>query len=162
MRKSYLVFLLILTAGSGGAVWFGARSSPVQGSERAAPVPVGAIPAERRDVPIYLYGLGNVQAYNSVLVRAQVDGQITEVAFKEGQQLKAGDILVKIDPRIYQASLDQAVAKRAQDQAQLENARLDLKRYTSLIEKNSVARQQFDTTQAQVAQLERPSRATKL
>jgi len=86
-------------------VWRTLFTRPGLGARR--PVPVGAIPAARRDVPIYLYGLGNVQAYNSVLVRAQVDGQITEVAFKEGQQLKAGDILVKIDPRIYQASLDQ-------------------------------------------------------
>ncbi len=154
MRKSYLAILLILAAGSGAGMWLGARSSPVDGSLRVALVPVGAIPVARRDVPIYLYGLGNVLAYNSVLVRAQVDGQIIEVAFKEGQQVRAGDVLVKIDPRIYQASLDQALAKRAQDQAQLDNARLDLKRYTSLIEKNSVAHQQFDTTAAQVAQLE--------
>ncbi len=121
---------------------------------RVAPVPVGVSPAVRRDVPIYLYGLGNVQAYNSVIARAQVDGQITEVAFKEGQLLKAGDVLIKIDPRIYQASLDQAMAKRAQDQAQLDNARRDFQRYTTLIEKNAVARKQFDTAQAQVAQLE--------
>jgi len=154
MRKSYVAILLILAAGSGAGMWLGARSSPVDGSLRVALVPVGAIPVARRDVPIYLYGLGNVLAYNSVLVRAQVDGQIIEVAFKEGQQVRAGDVLVKIDPRIYQASLDQALAKRAQDQAQLDNARLDLKRYTSLIEKNSVAHQQFDTTAAQVAQLE--------
>jgi len=88
-----------------------------------------------------------------VLVRAQVDGQITEVAFKEGQQLK----LATFSSRLIRASIRQSRSsgsQRAQDQAQLENARLDLKRYTSLIEKNSVARQQFDTTQAQVAQLE--------
>jgi multidrug efflux system membrane fusion protein len=95
-----------------------------------------------------------VQAYNSVTVRAQIDGQIMEVAFKEGQELKAGDILVKIDPRTYHAGLDQALAKKAQDQALLDNARRDLQRHAALVEKNLVARQQFDTTKAQVAQLE--------
>jgi multidrug efflux system membrane fusion protein len=89
-----------------------------------------------------------------VTVRAQVDGQITEVVFKEGQEVKVGDILVKIDSRSYQATLDQALAKKAQDQAQLDNARRDFLRYTGLIEKNSIARQQVDTAQAQVAQLE--------
>jgi len=159
MRKSYLAFLLILAAGSGGAVWFGARSSPVQGSERAAPC-CWCDPAARRDVPIYLYGLGNVQAYNSCCARS---GRRSDYrgAFKEGQQLKAGDILVKIDPRIYQASLDQAVAKGLR----ISTTRKRSPRSQALhlaYRKNSVARQQFDTTQAQVAQLERPSRATKL
>jgi membrane fusion protein, multidrug efflux system len=154
MGKSRLAFLLILAAGSATGLWFGARSSPVGGPARVAPVPVGASATVRRDVPVYLFGLGNVQAYNVVTVRAQVDGQITEVVFKEGQEVKAGDVLVKIDSRSYQANLDQALAKMAQDQAQLDNTRRDLQRYTGLIEKNSIARQQVDTTQAQVAQLE--------
>jgi membrane fusion protein, multidrug efflux system len=154
MRKSHLAFLLVLAAGSATGWWFSARSSPVGGPARLAPVPVGASAAVRRDVPVYLFGLGNVQAYNVVTIRAQVDGQITEVAFKEGQELKAGDVLVKIDPRSYQANLDQALAKKAQDQAQLDNARRDLQRYTTLIEKNSIAPQQFDLTQAQVVRLE--------
>jgi membrane fusion protein, multidrug efflux system len=154
MRKFYLAFLLVLAAGSATGWWFSARSSPVGGSVRLAPVPVGASAALRRDVPVYLFGLGNVQAYNVVTIRAQVDGQITEVAFKEGQELKTGDVLVKIDPRSYQANLDQALAKKAQDQAQLDNARRDLQRYTTLIEKNSIAPQQFDLTQAQVVRLE--------
>ncbi|WOJ90865.1 efflux RND transporter periplasmic adaptor subunit [Methylocapsa polymorpha] len=154
MRKSHLAFLLILAVGSATGLWFGARSSPVEGPARVVPVPVGASAAARRDVPVYLLGLGNVQAYNSVTVRAQIDGQITEVAFKEGQDVNVGDVLVKIDRRSYQATLDQAVAKRAQDQAQLDNARRDLKRYNELIQSNSIARQQFDTTQAQVEQLQ--------
>jgi len=154
LRKSHLAFLLILAVGSATGLWFGARSSPVDGSARVVPVPVGASAASRRDVPVYLFGLGNVQAYNSVTVRAQIDGQIIEVAFKEGQDVNVGDVLVKIDPRSYQATLDQAVAKRAQDQAQLDNARRDLKRYNELIQSNSIARQQFDTTQAQVEQLQ--------
>jgi multidrug efflux system membrane fusion protein len=89
-----------------------------------------------------------------VTVRAQIDGQITEIAFTEGQQVKAGDILVRIDPRSYQATLDQAVAKRAQDQAQLDNARRDFQRYAALLKQDSIARQQVDATRAQVAQLE--------
>jgi membrane fusion protein, multidrug efflux system len=154
MRNFYLTILLILAIGTAMGLWFGTRSSAVEGPVRIAPVPVGASIARQHDVPIYLYGLGNVQAYNSVIARAQVDGQITEVAFKEGQLLKAGDILVKIDPRIYQARLDQAIATRAQDQAQLDNARRDFQRYAALIEKNAVARKQFDAAQAQVMQLE--------
>ncbi|WP_084572993.1 efflux RND transporter periplasmic adaptor subunit [Methylocapsa aurea] len=154
MRKTSLALASALAAGSAAGLWFGARSAPVDGPARVVPVPVGASPAARRDVPIYLFGLGNVQAYNSVAVRARIDGQITEVAFKEGQELKAGDVLVKIDARSFQANLDQALAKKAQDQAQLDNIRRDLQRHAALVEKNFVARQQFDTTQAQVAQLE--------
>jgi membrane fusion protein, multidrug efflux system len=154
MRKTHLAFLLILTAGSTTGLWFGARSSPVGDSERPTLVPVEASTVVRRDVPVYLFGLGNVQAYNTVTVRAQVDGQITEVAFKEGQDVKAGDVLIKIDPRSFQANLDQALAKKAQDQAQLDNIRRDLQRHAALVEKNYVARQQFEATQAQVAQLE--------
>lgn len=120
----------------------------------APAVPVSAAVASRRDVPVYLEGLGNVQAYNSVTIRPQVDGQLRQIAFKEGQELHAGDLLVQIDPRTYQAALDQAQAKRAQDQAQLTNARTDLVRYTGLVEKNYVARQQLDTTRALVNQLE--------
>jgi multidrug efflux system membrane fusion protein len=154
MRKAYLAILLILAAGAGAGVLFSARSSPVARPAPVAPVPVAASPAMRSEVPVYLYGLGAVQGYNSVSVRAQVDGQITEVAFQEGQQVKAGDILVRIDARSYQATFDQAVAKRAQDQALLDNARRDLQRYTGLLQQDSIARQQVDATRAQVAQFE--------
>jgi multidrug efflux system membrane fusion protein len=154
MRTSLLAATLVLGLGSAAGLWFGARSSPVAGPALVAPIPVGASAATRRDVPIYLHGLGNVQAFNSVTVRAQVDGQIIEAAFREGQQVKAGDVLVRIDPRSYQATLDQALARKAQDQAQLDNARRDFQRYSLLLRQNSIARQQVDTSQAQVAQLE--------
>ncbi len=154
MRAVHFAVLAVLAAGSGAGLWFGARSSTIVEPPRIAPVPVGASPAARVDFPIYLSGLGNVQAFNSVTVRAQVDGQITEVAFKEGEEVKAGDVLVKIDPRSYQAALDQARAKKAQDQAQLDNSRRDFQRYSLLLQQNSIARQQVDATQAQVAQLE--------
>ncbi len=152
MQKFLLAAFVVLSAGA--ALWFGGRSSPAAAPPPVAPAPVGASRAVRAEFPIYLFGLGNVQAFNSVTVRAQIDGQITEVAFKEGQEVKAGDVLVRIDPRGYQATLDQALAKKAQDQAQLDNARHDFQRYSVLLQQNSVARQQVDTTQALVAQLE--------
>ena len=154
MRKAGLVCLGILTSGLATGLWLNAHSLPVESTGHSPPVPVSVRKAVRRDVPVYLFGLGTVQAYNTVTARAQVDGQITDVLFKEGQEVKSGDVLVKIDPRSYQATLDQALAKKTQDQAQLDNARRDLQRYTMLLQKNSIASQQVDTAQALVAQLE--------
>ncbi|HXW69841.1 MAG TPA: efflux RND transporter periplasmic adaptor subunit [Methylocella sp.] len=154
MRKAGLVCLGVLTSGLATGLWLNAHSLPVESTSHSSPVPVSVRKAVRRDVPVYLFGLGTVQAYNTVTARAQVDGQITEVLFKEGQEVKSGDVLVKIDPRSYQATLDQAVAKKAQDQAQLDNAHRDLQRYTMLLQKNSIASQKVDTAQALVAQLE--------
>jgi multidrug efflux system membrane fusion protein len=110
--------------------------------------------ANRRDVPIHLLGLGNVQAYNTVTVRPQVDGQLVQIAFTEGQMVKAGEVLARIDPRSFQATLDQALARKAQDEAQLANARVDLQRYAGLVAHQYSSQQQYDTTRAQVAQLE--------
>jgi len=121
--------------------------------QQAAP-PVSVAKVMKRDMPTYAEGLGTVIAYNTVLIRSQVDGQLVRLAVKEGQDVKAGDLLFEIDPRLYQANYDQAVAKKAQDMAQLANAKLDLQRYTSLADKNYVARQQLDQTQAQVSQLQ--------
>ena len=86
-------------------------------------------PVEKADFPVYLTGLGTVQGFNTVVVRTRVDGQINRIAFKEGQFVKEGDTLVEIDPRPFQAALDQAKAKKAQDEANLANANLDLQRY---------------------------------
>jgi multidrug efflux system membrane fusion protein len=118
------------------------------------PVPVIAAATTRVDVPVYLDGVGTVRALNTVTVRAQVEGKLIEVAFKEGEDVKRGQVLARIDPTTFQAQLDQAVAKKAQDEATLANARLDLERYRRLVATNSVARQQLDTQQATVAQLE--------
>jgi multidrug efflux system membrane fusion protein len=118
------------------------------------PVPVIAAATSRADVPVYLDGVGTVRALNTVTVRAQVEGKLIEVSFREGQDVKRGQVLARIDPTTYQAQLDQAVAKKAQDEATLANARLDLERYTRLVATNSVARQQLDTQKATVAQLE--------
>jgi multidrug efflux system membrane fusion protein len=118
------------------------------------PVPVIAALTRRADVPVYLDGVGTTRALNTVTVRPQVEGKLISVAFKEGQDVKRGFVLARIDPTTYQAQLDQAVAKKAQDEAQLANARIDLERYTRLVASNSVARQLLDTQKATVAQLE--------
>src|SRR6476661_5283266 len=120
-------------------------------STSGVPVRVTIAPVEKADFPVYLTGLGTVQGFNTVVVRTRVDGQINRIAFKEGQLVKEGDTLVEIDPRPYQAALDQAKAKKAQDEANLANANLDLQRYTKLGE--FATRQQTDTQRSTVAQL---------
>jgi multidrug efflux system membrane fusion protein len=106
----------------------------------------------RQDVPIWLHGLGTVQANYSVQLRPRVDGTLTEVPVKEGQDVKQGDLLAVIDPRPYKAILDAAAAKKQQDQAQLANAQMDLARYASLVRQDFASRQQLDTQQAMVKQ----------
>src|SRR5215471_7715397 len=118
------------------------------------PVPVSATVAQRQDVPIYLTGLGTVQAYNSVLVKSRVDGQIVKINFSEGKEVSEGDVVVEIDPRPYEAALSQAQANKLKDEAQLENARLDLDRLTRLVATNAVSKQQVDTARALAAQLD--------
>jgi membrane fusion protein, multidrug efflux system len=136
--------------------------SPQQQDRRArrgggageGPVPVLAIPAKRADVPVYLEGVGTARALNTVTVRAQVEGKLISVAFKEGQDVKKGQVLARIDPTTYQAQLDQAAAKKAQDEALLANAQRDLERYTRLAASNSITQQQADTQRSVVAQLQ--------
>jgi multidrug efflux system membrane fusion protein len=118
------------------------------------PVPVIAATARRAEVPVYLDGVGTVKALNTVTVRPQVDGRLISINFTEGQQVERGYVLARIDPTTYQAAYDQVVAKKAQDEATLANARIDLDRYTRLMTSNSIARQQLDTQKATVAQLE--------
>jgi multidrug efflux system membrane fusion protein len=105
------------------------------------------------DYPVTIDGLGQVQAYNTVTVRTRVDGQIEKIAFDEGQMVKAGDLITLIDPRPFQAALDQAKAKQAQDQANLANAKLDLQRYATLAKQSFATQQQLDTQNALVTQL---------
>jgi len=118
-----------------------------------APIVVTVTPVKRADYPIVLQSIGQVQAFNTVLVRARVDGQIMKIAFKEGQMVKQGDLLAQIDPRPFQAALDQAVAKKAQDDATLANAKLDLARYSTLAKQDFATKQQLDTQNALVLQL---------
>jgi multidrug efflux system membrane fusion protein len=116
------------------------------------PPPVTVATAARRDVPIFASGVGTVQAYRSVLVRARIDGTLEKIDFVEGQDVKPGDPIADIDPRPYQAVLNQALAKRAADAAQLVNMKLDLVRYASLARTNFASKQQLDTQQATVNQ----------
>jgi multidrug efflux system membrane fusion protein len=126
------------------------------GAAPAAPpaVPVVAGPVMSHEVPLYLRGVGTVIAYNTDVVRSQIQGQLTEITFTEGQTVKAGDLLAQIDPRPYQAQLDQVTANRARDQAQLANAIANLGRYTELQSKGYATPQLSDTQKAQVAQLQ--------
>ncbi len=130
------------------------RSSVLRRGPANAAVPVLVVPAKLADVPVYLEGVGTARARNTVTVRAQVDGKLLSIAFKEGQDVKKGDVLARIDPTLYQAQLEQAVAKKAQDEAQLGNAKLDLERFTRLAASNSIAKQQADTQRATVAQFD--------
>ncbi len=125
-----------------------------RGADRAnGPVPVVAVQAHIADVPVWLEGVGTAKARNTVTVRPQVDGKILSIDFKEGQDVKRGDVLAHIDPVTYQAQLDQAIAKKALDAAQLANAKLDLERYAKL-SSNVVSVKTVDTQRALVAQLE--------
>jgi len=153
-----LVTLLIL-GGLGYVGWSAFQTKqPVRTGRFQMPVsavvPVLAATPRIEDVPVYLDGVGTVRALNTVTVRAQVDGKLLSVNFTEGQDVKKGDVLAEIDPAIYQAQYDQAVAKKAQDEAQLANARIDLARYQQLAASNAGSKQQADTQKATVAQLE--------
>jgi len=148
-RWGFLLIALV-AVGGGVAVWRGFGShKPKAGPPPAVPVTIG--PVEKADFPVYLSGLGTVQGFNTVQVRTRVDGEITQIVFKEGQFVKEGDLLAQIDPRPFQATLDAAKAKKIQDEANLHNARLDLARSTKLGE--FATRQTVDTQNANVAQL---------
>jgi membrane fusion protein, multidrug efflux system len=153
---SLLITLLIL----GGLGYIGWLAWQQKGGGRNAnarpdlPVPVLAATPRVRDVPVYLDGVGSVRALNTVTVRAQVDGKLIAVNFVEGQDVSKGDVLAEIDPAIYQAQYDQAVAKKAQDEALLVNQKLDLARYQQLAASNAGSKQQADTQKALVAQQE--------
>ena len=128
------------------------RAAPPPAAIPTVPVVAGVVSSQ--DVPIYLRGVGTVIAYNTVLVRSQIQGQITKIAFTEGQTVHAGDLLAQIDPRPYQAQVDQVTATRDRDQAQLANAQANLGRYTDLGAKGWATPQLVETQTAQVAQLQ--------
>ncbi|HEY4902619.1 MAG TPA: MdtA/MuxA family multidrug efflux RND transporter periplasmic adaptor subunit [Candidatus Sulfotelmatobacter sp.] len=140
---------LFLSACSGG-------ESKQQKAQAAAPraVSVAVSPVQKQDIPVYLAGLGSVTAFNTANIKSRVDGQIMQVNFKEGQNVKEGDLLIVIDPRPYQAQLDQMQAQLFRDQATLRDAKLNLDRYTTLIPSGSIAQQQVDTQKATVDQLD--------
>jgi multidrug efflux system membrane fusion protein len=154
-RTVSITITLLILGGLGYIAWTSLQQK--QAANRARPdlpVPVLAATPRIQDVPVYLDGVGAVRALNNVLVRSQVDGKLIAVNFTEGQDVKKGDVLAEIDPVIYKAQYDQAVAKKAQDEAQLANQRLDLARYQQLAASNAGSKQQFDTQRAVVAQQE--------
>jgi multidrug efflux system membrane fusion protein len=158
-RRSIATALVALVViGAAAAVWWQPTRQQQPRFGRGAgddgPVPVVAALTKRSDVPVYLDGVGTIRALNTVTVRSQVDGKLLSVNYTEGQMVDRGYVLAQIDPTTYQAAYDQAVAKKALDQATLANARLDLDRYTRLAASNSIARQQLDTQKMLVAQLE--------
>ncbi|HKC11217.1 MAG TPA: MdtA/MuxA family multidrug efflux RND transporter periplasmic adaptor subunit [Vicinamibacteria bacterium] len=141
-----------------GLLWLGLRGAdPGKAGASKGPgpaVPVIVASAERRDVPVYLAGLGTITAFNTVTVRTRVDGQIVQVAFREGQEVHKGDLLVVIDPRPFEVQLSQAQASLARDQAQLADARLNLERDRDLLAQGILPQQQMDSQRALVQQLE--------
>ena len=157
-RMVSLTVTLVILAGLGYIAWYASQPKPGPvgrgGPRLDLPVPVLAATPRTQDVPVYLDGVGSVRALNNVIVRAQVDGKLISVNFTEGQDVKKGDVLGEIDPVIYKAQYDQAVAKKAQDEAQLANQRLDLARYQQLAASNAGSKQQADTQRAVVAQQE--------
>lgn len=147
---------LLILGGLGYIAWTALqqRQTANRGFRPDMTVPVLAAVPHIKDVPVYLDGVGSVKALNNVTVRAQVDGKLIKVNFKEGQDVQAGDVLGEIDPALYKALYDQAVAKKAQDEATLANARLDLIRYQQLATSNAGSKQQADTQKSLVAQQE--------
>ena len=159
-RPLILVAVLVVVAGAVAVAVMPRSQQQAQrqggrgggGGDRA--VPVLAATASLADVPVYLDGVGTIKALNTVTVKPQVDGKLISIAFKEGQDVRRGDVLARIDPTTYQAQLDQAVALKAQHQAQLANVRMDVERYAQLAKLNAGSQQQADAARAQVAQLE--------
>ncbi|MBS7541901.1 efflux RND transporter periplasmic adaptor subunit [Ancylobacter oerskovii] len=153
-RRAIPLLVAALALGGGAYAW---RESRVQAAQpatvtaaKAPPVSVHAVAVERRDVPVVLNGLGTVQASQTVNIHARVDGTLQSVNFTEGQNVKAGDVLARLDPRLAQASLDQARAAKAKDEAQLKGAEADLTRYSQLVQKDYASRQSVDQQQATV------------
>jgi membrane fusion protein, multidrug efflux system len=156
IRRRIIVVAVSAIAIGGAATWYLLQTSePVRAARpaAAAKVPVSVAVASRQEVPIYLTGLGTVQASYTIGIHAQVDGKLIEVKFTEGQHVKAGELLAKIDPRLYQAALDQAKAKKGQDEAQLGSAQKDLARSKTLAAQNFQTEQIVDQQQAKVEQL---------
>jgi len=152
-RLLWLVLVAMIVA---AAVWYFPRpdTQPKEAGRgrSGGPVPVGVVPVQKGDMPVSLSQLGTVTPLATVTVKTQINGYLTEVAFREGQMVKKGDVLAQIDPRPYQVALEQAEATLAKDQALLRNAQLDLERYNTLVAQNSIARQTRDTQVSLVAQ----------
>src|SRR5260221_7560834 len=161
MKSLFRRFLVVaaISAALVGAYQLLGRGAPMGfagtgGINAERPVPVLAGEARIADVPVYLVGVGTVRALNLVTVRTQVSGTLVRIAFREGQDVKKGDVLAEIDPTIYKAQFDQQMARKALDQAVLANSKVDLERYANLLKTNAVTRQQYDTQKATIDQQE--------
>lgn len=163
-RRGWVGWLFLVALLGGGIAayrYWPAAQQGGSGQFRAGDLRVPVLAATPRvgDVPVYLEGVGAARALNTVTVRAQVEGRLSAIHFKEGEDVTQGQLLAEIDPAIYKAQFDQAVAKKAQDEALLANARIDLERYSRLAASSAGSKQQADTQAAQVAQLEAQVRA---
>jgi multidrug efflux system membrane fusion protein len=165
-KTGWIWILAIIVLAAGGYYYYKTRPSseskaaPAPGGRASlGPVSVAVSPALKQNVPYYLSGLGSVTAFNTVTVKSRVDGQLEKVYFKEGQFVHEGDLLAEIDPRPFQVALEQMQGQLFRDQAQLNNARVDFKRYDQLAKEGVIASQQVDTQNATVGQLEGAVRA---
>ena len=156
MRRSYVAAgTVLLVVAALALVWHERSvSAAAKGQAQAGPaaVPVLVASAEAKDVPVILRGLGTVQAFNNAPLKSQVGGAVTQINFKEGQDVRKGDLLIQLDPRPYEAVLDQSKAALAKDQAALANAQTDLQRYSKLLAQNFTPEQQYETQKSTVAQ----------
>jgi len=154
-RRVLLYCAVVIAVGGTGAWYVHQGPEPVRAARSSAPtaIPVTVATATKRDLPVYLTGLGSVQASFTVGIRPQVDGKLEAALFTEGQQVKKGDVLARIDPRLYVAALDLAKAKRMQDEAQLDSAQKDLSRSRTLVDKSFQTQQVVDQQQSKVDQL---------
>jgi multidrug efflux system membrane fusion protein len=149
-----VALMLVGTAG----YWY-LRGGAVKRTPPPQPIAVSVAAAVRQDVPVYVSGLGTAQALNTVPIHSQIDGQLVEIAFTEGQQVKRGDVLAKIDPRLFQAAFDQAMAKKGQDEANLISAEKDLTRAKTLVVRSFETQQVLDQQQAKVDALKASMKA---
>ncbi|HXX16489.1 MAG TPA: MdtA/MuxA family multidrug efflux RND transporter periplasmic adaptor subunit [Candidatus Eremiobacteraceae bacterium] len=163
-RNSWWMLVLLGALATGGWWYYHSRGTPATGAavaaegttpgDAAAAVPVVVATAHRGNLPVYFDGLGTVTAFNTVVVKSRVDGQIVKINFTEGQNVKQGDALIEIDPRPYQVQLEQAEGQLAKDQAQLKDVQIDYERYQTLFKDGVIPRQQVDTQLAQVGMYE--------
>jgi multidrug efflux system membrane fusion protein len=158
LRPVWVVAVVVIVLVAGALWWFvwrtlGTAPAGKKGTDaNAQPLPVAAAPARKGSIDVYIDGLGTVTPRNMVVVHSRVDGQLMSVGFREGQTVKAGDLLAQLDPRPFEVQLTQAEGTMAHDQALLQNARIDLERYRTLLKQDSIASQQVDTQEALVRQ----------